>query len=131
MTWHIVTMEQPMPGAVDFAHNDAALVTERKTRTAVRYNHLFILTVLSGAVCGCAMRDHFPMKNAATGQAVTCYSGYYRFEEGVPQYRIAEQCMHACERFGFKWIGANEYYRLDPKPPDADVIPFIPPACLT
>ena len=76
------------------------------------------------------MRDHFPMRNEATGETVTCYSGYYTFEEGAPQVRIAEQCISACERYGFRRVSVNDYYRPNPRPPDEDVKSYIPRQCL-
>jgi hypothetical protein len=80
--------------------------------------------------CGPGIRDEFPMYNATTGQEVMCYSGYYQFEEGAPQLRIAYQCRSACERHGFKLKNANDYYTPRPHAPDEDMKEFIPPECL-
>lgn len=58
-------------------------------------------------ISGCAVRDDFPMRNPGTGQEVMCHSGTYTFEEGAPQMRIADQCIHACERYGFRMFSGN------------------------
>lgn len=77
------------------------------------------------------MRDDFLMRNPATGEEVVCHSGEYTFEEGAPQMRIAEQCLHACERYGFRQLTGNPYDDApNPGVPDTDVVPFIPKACL-
>ena len=72
------------------------------------------------------------MRNAETGQEVVCYSGRYWFDEGVPQLRIAEQCMRACARYGFERVTDHPYVpkKYPPLAPDEDVKPFIPDACL-
>ncbi len=95
----------------------------------IRYKCLLVSVAWAAASCS-PVRDEFPMRNAATGQQVTCYSGYYWFEEGLPQLRIALQCRSACERHGFVWQGGNEYYKPNPEVPDEDMKQFIPAACL-
>ncbi|ASG21651.1 hypothetical protein [Nitrospirillum viridazoti] len=89
--------------------------------------------LLSGVLFagGCAHRDEFPLRNPQTGQAVTCRSGPYRFEEGAPQLRIADQCLRACARYGFRSHTGNPYAdAIAPATPDDDVRPFIPKECL-
>ncbi|TWB09178.1 hypothetical protein FBZ89_1468 [Nitrospirillum amazonense] len=81
-------------------------------------------------VSGCAHHDEFHLRNAKTGQTVTCRSGGYRFEEGEAQFRIADQCMRACARYGFWPYGAHPYGGVTPRTPDDDVRPFIPKECL-
>ena len=129
MTWHIVTMQKPMPDATDLAQNPVFRSMAHKSRAVIRCGHLFALMALSTAACG-PVRDHFPMKNSTTGQEVTCYSGYYWFEEGLPEYKIAEQCISACERYGFRRVSVNDYYKPNAKAPDTDMKQFIPAACL-
>ena len=130
MTWHIVTMQKQIPDATDLAQNPVSRSMAHKSRPVIRCGHLFALMALSTAACGGPVRDEFPMRNPTTGQEVTCYSGYYWFEEGLPQLRIADQCTNACERYGFVWQGGNEYYKPNPKVPDEDMKQFIPAACL-
>jgi hypothetical protein len=76
------------------------------------------------------VRDHFPMRNPATGQEVTCYSGEYWYEESSYDLKIAEQCISACERYRFRRVSVNDYYKPNPKIPDEDMKQFIPAACL-
>jgi hypothetical protein len=85
-----------------------------------------LLLLLSATAC--AHRDHYPMRNPATGEEVTCYTPYYSF--GLPEMRTAEQCIHACERYGFEYQRSNQYYKPAPKAPDEDVKPYVPAACL-
>ena len=71
------------------------------------------------------------MRNPDTGQEVVCYSGWYSFEEGGPEVRIAEQCIDACNRYGFLLFTGNRYAdHPHPHDPDEDVKPFIPAPCL-
>lgn len=86
--------------------------------------------MLTLAVSGCGTRDHFPMKNPATGQEVICHSGWYFGEEGAPQVRIAMQCIRSCNQYGFYRIVEGRYESLDPHAPDEDVKPSIPSECL-
>jgi hypothetical protein len=70
------------------------------------------------------------MDNPQTGQQVMCVSGDYTFEEGALQLRIADQCMQACARHGFKLTDRTYADRVRPSAPDEDVKPYIPAACL-
>ena len=130
MTWHIVTMRKPIPDATDLAQNTVSQSMAPKSRAVIRCRHLFALMALSTAACGGPVRDHFPMKNPTTGQELTCYSGEYWYEESVEAYDIAVQCIHACERYGFRRGSVNDYYNPNPKAPDEDMKQFIPAACL-
>ena len=86
---------------------------------------------LLGTLTGCHNQDHFAMQNRETGQQVVCHSGEYWFAEGLPQIRIAEQCLQACARYGFKLQTVNPYAAdITPKAPDEDVKKDIPSACL-
>jgi hypothetical protein len=90
----------------------------------------FVL-LAGGSLAGCAVRDDFPMRHPVTGAEVMCHSGEYWFEEGAPQLRIAEQCIHACERYGFRRFTGNPYADApQPRAPDEDLVPSIPSACL-
>jgi phage/plasmid primase-like uncharacterized protein len=89
-----------------------------------------LLGTTSVVLVACAQRDHFPMDNPKTGQQVACVSGDYSFGEGLPQVRIAEQCMRACARYGFKLTDRLYADRIRPAAPDDDVKPYIPEACL-
>jgi hypothetical protein len=71
------------------------------------------------------------MRDPETGQEVMCKSGEYWIEEGLPQLRIAMQCIHACEMQGFRQFTGNPYADAPhPKAPDDDVKPYIPAPCL-
>jgi hypothetical protein len=85
----------------------------------------FLVLVTSG----CAHRDQFPMLNSSTGEHVVCYSGPYWFDEGLPQMRVATQCLQACARYGFTSLAANPN-SIAPRDPDDDVKPFIPTTCM-
>ncbi len=90
-------------------------------------------TVLIAFLCasGCGARDEFPMHNPTTGQDIVCRSGRYWFDEGLPQARIGAECIHACERYGFKRQTGNPYAdAAQPRQPDDDVRPEIPAVCL-
>ena len=91
-----------------------------------------LCVLLLGILTGCHRhQDHFPLRNPQTGQQVICYSGEYWLEEGGPQIRVAEQCMQACPRYGFKRQTGNPYAdNILPKAPDEDVKKDIPSACL-
>jgi hypothetical protein len=94
-------------------------------------NWRWALLLLSVGIQGCAHRDDFPMRNPANGQEVLCQSGEYWFDEGMPQMRVAEQCIRACERYGFRRFTGNPYADAPhPQNPDKDIMPFVPPACL-
>ena len=81
-------------------------------------------------LAGCpAHRDSFTMRNPTTGQEVMCYSGYYTLYEGAPQIRIADQCIHACERYGFKRLNTYESEKPEPRTPDEEMREYIPAAC--
>ena len=81
-------------------------------------------------ISGCGTRDEFPMHNPATGQDVVCHSGRYGFEEGLPQMRIAIQCIQACKQYGYRRTTGNPYADApNPNAPDSDVRQEIPPQC--
>ena len=95
-------------------------------REALCYGALCLLSALSA----CSTRDDFPMRNEAGGQ-VMCHSGYYSFEEGLPQARIAMQCIAACEMYGYRRFTGNPHADTPhPGKPDSDVVPEIPRECL-
>ena len=89
-----------------------------------------IAVLVSACIFARPVRDHFPMKNPTTGQEITCYSGEYWYEESSYDLEIAEQCISACERYGFRRVSVNDYYKPNPKIPDEDMKQFIPAACL-
>jgi len=89
------------------------------------------LMLLAALLPSCAVRDEFPMMDPQTGRQVTCRSGPYWYDEGLPQVRIALQCIHACERYGFLVVPPTRYREPPlPQAPDADVKPHIPKECL-
>jgi len=96
-----------------------------------RLSALTLISVATILIAGCATRDDFPMRNPETGQEVTCHSGEYWIEEGVPQMRIATQCLQACAMHGFRRNTGNPYAdNIQPKAPDDEMKPYIPAACL-
>jgi hypothetical protein len=90
-----------------------------------------LIGLASVLVAGCATRDTFPMRNAETGQEVTCHSGYYWIEEGAPQLRVATECMRACGLRGYVRVPADPYPIIyDAGPVPKDLIAEIPASCL-
>lgn len=99
----------------------------RAAMNPVKIVPLLLVSFLSG----CATQDRFPMKDEKTGRQVVCKSGKYWMEEGMPQMRIALECIHACERYGFRLFTGNPNTdRPDPRAPEEDVTPQIPMECL-
>jgi len=99
--------------------------------TGARLRTPLFCVLLMGISAGCYRRDHIPMRNPDTGQEVVCYTGEYTMLPGDAQIRIAEQCMRACARYGFKRQTGNPYAdNVQPKAPDEDVKKDIPSACL-
>jgi hypothetical protein len=95
-------------------------------------NALLLVGISALLLSACAVRDSFPMRNPDTGQEITCHSGWYVIEEGVPQMRIATQCIRACERYGFRRFTGNPYAdQPHPAAPDDAMRPEIPIACLS
>ena len=89
------------------------------------------IVLLTAGVTSCAVRDDFPMRSTVTGQEIVCHSGWYRFEEGAPELRVAEQCMAACSRYGFQRLTGNCYSdNIPPRDPEEDMKAYIPAACL-
>lgn len=90
------------------------------------------------AATSCAFQVPFPMRNSATGQQVTCLSPYTRIKLGGEPEMIVKQCLHACERHGFKYFGdehgytggITNPYEGEPPAPDERARPYVPDACL-
>lgn len=100
-------------------------------RVAGRICRFLTASMMTLAIAGCSHHDNFPMRNAVTGQEVTCRSGDYGLEEGAPQMRIASQCFAACARYGFQRQMGNPYAdKVQGRVPDDDVKQYMPAACL-
>jgi hypothetical protein len=88
------------------------------------------------------MRDVevYTLDNPTTGKKIECRTGLIEWddEEQVQRYRHQiEECLHACERYGFRWIGETRGAKLygrpyvrEPRAPDVDMRAFIPGECL-
>src|ERR1700730_18621791 len=102
-----------------------AVVHRRRRAQILMQGHVLLLLLGTTA---CAIRGEFPMSNPTTAQQVTCYTPYSRIMLGGVQYQIGLQCIHACQRHGFEYVGesfgAAGPYEGEPPTPDESARPY-------
>jgi len=78
----------------------------------------------------------YPLDNPTTGKRIECRTEWDQDQVQRNRHQI-EECLHACERYGFRWIGETRGAKLygrpyvrEPRAPDVDMRAFIPGECL-
>jgi hypothetical protein len=96
-----------------------------------------MFALLNVALIGCTARqDHYLMRKAPTGGEVTCVTLPYTFLPGSPHLNVANECVAACARRGFRQVGTPYHYdRLilsEPAPREVSEAsrPYVPRACI-